>query len=201
MCSLRLKTRAQGGIRSRGVHVPALLHDKVGRPWHGTRRVPINRRSPTAGACGSRRVRRMAPMSASLFRCRQSASGSSPSAQCRIEFRVGSSISGPPRARSCGMVVPLVSFTSTPDVRIVLERPFAGGWRARRRFTRRLCADRCGVRYLRCRSGGCRYRTAHGQRTETIRAPRLDNGAEALNFSEIILRVIISTPFLTPRGV
>jgi hypothetical protein len=44
-------------------------------------------------------------------------------------------------------------------------------------ITNPTCADPCDGRCLRCRSGGCRCRTAHGQRTETIRAPPLDTGA------------------------
>jgi hypothetical protein len=41
------------GSGSRGTHVSALFHDETGRPWHGTRHLPINRRSPWRGIVGS----------------------------------------------------------------------------------------------------------------------------------------------------
>ena len=52
--SSRWRTPARGlDPQRRGTHVSALFHDETGRPRHGTRHLPINRRSPWRGIVGS----------------------------------------------------------------------------------------------------------------------------------------------------
>ena len=64
----------QGGVRGR----KASKSPSLPRIWRCRIRQSRNACSSpsSAGACGYRRARRMAPMSASLFRCRESAGGS-----------------------------------------------------------------------------------------------------------------------------
>ena len=40
------------GSGSRGTHVPALLHHKIRRPWHGASYLPVHRRSPRRASVG-----------------------------------------------------------------------------------------------------------------------------------------------------
>jgi hypothetical protein len=108
--------RHGAGCGGRGTRVPAVLHDESGRPRHGARHLPIDRRSPRrplvgVAACAAwRRCPLHCPVVGRALAVHH------PARSLGAEFRVGPQIAPPADAEVTRHKVPSESITSTPAV-------------------------------------------------------------------------------------